>query len=442
MLRYSFVNDPVKKTLATVVVLFFLLPVAAQSTYGITAGIGKASLYKFPYSPEDYDRYSGTSTFCAGITAEFPLSKLYGITLFNTAAYNKRGYKYFYQIPSGANNTVRDSSYIQNLRYIDLNLSLRKSFAMGEFSNFFVGTGPGINVFMSGNEKTAVSYFGSTRPATNATEKNLVVGSTAGTYQRAFVSWGFDAGFDIDNFSLWLHAGIPLNTYYQDKNNAVQHKIKTIGINAAYTLFTLVKREKEPKPLPDVPVKTIEKDTLSDGDGDGILDKDDQCPGHKGVAKYHGCPIPDSDGDGLNDDDDKCPLVSGPVSNNGCPVYTDTVKTATKDTSFFTVYFEPAKSILRSEAYHTLGEVIKLLKANSKLVVMFKGHTDFAGDEAANYKRSVERAKTCADYIQSFYIDKSRVQFVGYGNKFPAADLTDPLVQWRNRRVEIYVYEK
>jgi outer membrane protein OmpA-like peptidoglycan-associated protein len=59
----------------------------------------------------------------------------------------------------------------------------------------------------------------------------------------------------------------------------------------------------------------------------------------------------------------------------------------------------------------------------------------------ANDKRALERAKTCADYIRSFYIDPKRIQYVGYGNRFPAAELTDPLVQWKNRRVEVCVFE-
>jgi len=422
-------------------VLFFLQVAEAQNSFGITAGLGKTALYKFPFSPDDYNRYSGTSSFWGGITANLPLNKN-GISLFCSATFSKKGYRYSFQKETGLTNTVRDSSFIQNLKYADINLNLRKSFAMGEFSNFFVGTGPAAGLFISGSEKTAVSYFGNTMPETNNTQSKLTVGNTAGSYQRVFFSWGFDAGFDIDNFSFWLHAGIPLNPYYQDKTKSVQHKIKTFGINAAYTLFTLVKKEKEPKPLPEPPSKPAVIDSLADTDGDGILDKDDKCPGHKGVAKYFGCPVPDTDGDGVNDDSDKCPLVAGPVSNNGCPVYTDTVKATTVDTTYFTIYFEPAKSILRSGAYNALTQVVKLLKANGKLVVMFKGHTDFAGNEEANYKRSLERAKTCADYVESFYIDKSRVQYAGYGNKFPAADLNDPLVQWRNRRVEILVFEK
>jgi len=54
-----------------------------------------------------------------------------------------------------------------------------------------------------------------------------------------------------------------------------------------------------------------------DSDGDGVADKDDMCPNEKGTKANNGCP--DSDGDGVVDKDDKCPSASGPTANNGCP---------------------------------------------------------------------------------------------------------------------------
>lgn len=88
------------------------------------------------------------------------------------------------------------------------------------------------------------------------------------------------------------------------------------------------------------------KEKESDRDGDGILDKVDNCPDQFGLEAYLGCPdtdfdsIPDhvdncptefgprlnggcpwgdKDEDGLNDFEDQCPDEAGPVENNGCP---------------------------------------------------------------------------------------------------------------------------
>lgn len=58
-----------------------------------------------------------------------------------------------------------------------------------------------------------------------------------------------------------------------------------------------------------------------DTDGDGIADKDDMCPNVAGLAALGGCP--DADGDGVKDGDDKCPNEAGPAENDGCP-YVDT----------------------------------------------------------------------------------------------------------------------
>lgn len=93
----------------------------------------------------------------------------------------------------------------------------------------------------------------------------------------------------------------------------------------------------------------------TDKDGDGVLDKDDQCPSLPGPAENRGCPVeardrdgdgivdsvdrcidqpedkdgfqdedgcpePDNDNDGILDTADKCPNEAGPMQNLGCPI--------------------------------------------------------------------------------------------------------------------------
>jgi outer membrane protein OmpA-like peptidoglycan-associated protein len=55
----------------------------------------------------------------------------------------------------------------------------------------------------------------------------------------------------------------------------------------------------------------------SDRDGDGIIDKTDQCPDIPGLVEMNGCP--DTDNDGITDADDDCPLEPGAVALGGCP---------------------------------------------------------------------------------------------------------------------------
>jgi hypothetical protein len=60
-----------------------------------------------------------------------------------------------------------------------------------------------------------------------------------------------------------------------------------------------------------------------DSDGDGVPDKEDQCPNDPGPKENYGCPGPsrigDRDLDGVPDNEDRCPTVPGPKENHGCP---------------------------------------------------------------------------------------------------------------------------
>jgi outer membrane protein OmpA-like peptidoglycan-associated protein len=159
------------------------------------------------------------------------------------------------------------------------------------------------------------------------------------------------------------------------------------------------------------------------------------------VARFFGCPIPDSDHDGVNDEEDKCPAVAGVKENQGCPL-DKASNTTTNDTTRYTIYFEPGKNILRSEGFDVLNKIVQLMKQNKALVVTCVGHTDNVGNKIANYNLSLSRAAVCQSYITSFYIGKERVNIVGLGSTMPAADLSDPLQQWKNRRTEILVYQR
>ncbi len=59
------------------------------------------------------------------------------------------------------------------------------------------------------------------------------------------------------------------------------------------------------------------KDLVTDRDGDGVPDNQDQCPDQAGPVETGGCP--DADRDGLRDTDDLCPNQSGPGFQSGCP---------------------------------------------------------------------------------------------------------------------------
>ena len=69
----------------------------------------------------------------------------------------------------------------------------------------------------------------------------------------------------------------------------------------------------------DKPKDLLEEREFSneDADGDGILDRTDQCPDVPGSKDFSGCP--DTDNDGVPDYKDKCPYTRGNHQLEGCP---------------------------------------------------------------------------------------------------------------------------
>ncbi len=206
-----------------------------------------------------------------------------------------------------------------------------------------------------------------------------------------------------------------------------------------------------------------------DADGDGVADKDDQCKDVKGTAKYKGCPVPDTDGDGINDDDDNCPDVKGVKENNGCPADSDgdgipdkndkcpdaagsaendgcpmeilnggKLIRSSGDSMTYYLKFDFDKANITSEAFNTLSQIVKVLKADKSLMVKIEGHADNFGLEKYNLMISQDRANVARDYLQSYGITKSRITTAFYGSSRPY----DKHQEWLNRRVEITFYKK
>jgi outer membrane protein OmpA-like peptidoglycan-associated protein len=439
--RLVFFNKNIFLTLLILVQFNYLV---GQSKYGIVAGGGKNSLYNFAYSPDDFNRYSPLNSWWAGITADLPISQN-NLSFCFSSIYNEKGFNYALQKETGPNNTLKDSSFSQHIKYIDINPSLCKKFIFHQenTNNFFVATGPVLSLLATGKEQIQSQYFGTAIPSLKITNTKLIKGTGPGKYNPFFVSWEIMAGIEMNKFNFRLNVKIPVTDYYQDAALGIKHKIKSFGISIGYTILTHKKTERKIKNKKEnKPIEVIVQDTVTDRDEDGIADFKDKCPGHKGTLKYGGCPVPDTDGDGINDDDDKCITLAGTPENKGCPEFTDKNNSDKNDSTCYTVYFEPGKSILRSEAYNILKNVVNQLKANPKLMVALNGHTDNVGSTAANYTRSLDRASVCAAYISSFFINKERIIINGFGNTRPVADLKDPLLQWKNRRVEVCLFEK
>ena len=196
---------------------------------------------------------------------------------------------------------------------------------------------------------------------------------------------------------------------------------------------------------------------VSDSDGDGVLDPQDQCPGTPvGVrVNNQGCAA-DTDGDGIPDHKDNCPgtPAGATVDSNGCPQDQDgdgvldhqdrcpgTPRgVTTNEAGCWTVEklrFESGKSAIRPQFYAVLDEIVTVLGKNPSMKVEIQGHTDNRGAAAYNLSLSQRRARAVMNYLTSQGVDSQRLTSDGYGPNNPIADNDSELGRAKNRRVEL-----
>src|SRR5690554_6540285 len=176
-----------------------------------------------------------------------------------------------------------------------------------------------------------------------------------------------------------------------------------------------------------------------DSDGDGIPDHLDECPNEAGPASNNGCPVPppaDRDGDGVPDDVDECPDVAGPASNNGCPEVKDEHIKQLNDYGK-TILFNTGKSTFQNVSYSALDSMVEVMKQfpNAKFAV--EGHTDSTGSDRINDPLSEYRANAVKDYLISKGIAANRLTAEGFGSKRPIDDNKTVAGRANNRRTEI-----
>lgn len=174
-----------------------------------------------------------------------------------------------------------------------------------------------------------------------------------------------------------------------------------------------------------------------DRDGDGVPDKRDNCPDKAGP--YNGCP--DTDDDGVEDSKDECPDIPGPIANLGCP---EIEKEDKEFLDFATqaVNFETGKALLKAESYDILDQVAEILEKYPYYKCRVVGHTDNTGSSSTNQVLSVERAKSCYEYLRSRGLSEDRLTFTGMGSSQPIAPNTTEEGRELNRRVEFKLYAK
>ncbi|MEI7594699.1 MAG: OmpA family protein [Bacteroidota bacterium] len=79
------------------------------------------------------------------------------------------------------------------------------------------------------------------------------------------------------------------------------------------------------------------------------------------------------------------------------------------------IYFDLAKSNIRTDAAAELDKIVKVMTDNPSMVVELGSHTDCRGSAKYNFELSDQRAKSSVAYIISKGVDKARIYGKGYG---------------------------
>lgn len=101
------------------------------------------------------------------------------------------------------------------------------------------------------------------------------------------------------------------------------------------------------------------------------------------------------------------------------------------------INFDTAKATIKPDSIAQLDQVAAMLKAVPALKIEVAGHTDNAGEAAANQKLSEARAQSVAAALTQRGIAASRMTAKGYGQTTPVADNRTEEGRAKNRRVEL-----
>ncbi len=225
-----------------------------------------------------------------------------------------------------------------------------------------------------------------------------------------------------------------------------------------------------------------------DNDGDGVPDDDDRCPNdpedRDGVLDGDGCADPDNDGDGIADDRDRCPIEPEDFdryqNDDGCPDLdndrdglhdvVDACPDEAEDADNFQdddgcpepgpdalvvtrtdsrllvsqrIYFDYDSDTIRSVSFPILDEVASAIRRNPDITrLRIEGHTDQAGTVEYNLDLSFRRARAVVEYLAAHGVAQDRLEFQGFGQTRPVAELNSADADSINRRVEFTIVQQ
>ena len=156
-----------------------------------------------------------------------------------------------------------------------------------------------------------------------------------------------------------------------------------------------------------------------------------------GPPENHGCPDTDRDGDGVVDRLDNCPDEEGVPENHGCKKKQLVVLTTEQLKILDKVYFRTGKAALQRRSRPLLDNIAAVLQAHPEIKkIRIEGHTDDKGDADKNKTLSQKRAEAVVEYLVKKGVDADRLEPVGFGEEKPIEDNSTRKGRAANRRVE------
>ena len=107
--------------------------------------------------------------------------------------------------------------------------------------------------------------------------------------------------------------------------------------------------------------------------------------------------------------------------------------------TFDDLHFETGSATLSKASDTQLGQLAAVLKAYPKATMSVRGHTDNAGDPAANKKLSADRAATVRQALVERGVPAAQIESEGHGSERPIVSNESEEGRARNRRVELVV---
>ncbi|MBP7497575.1 MAG: OmpA family protein [Bacteroidales bacterium] len=106
------------------------------------------------------------------------------------------------------------------------------------------------------------------------------------------------------------------------------------------------------------------------------------------------------------------------------------------------IYFQTDSFALTEESKLVINDFINYLNENKNMKIAIYGHTDNVGDASYNLSLSENRAKSVFEYIIKQGIEKTRLNYKGFGMTKPVDTNNTPEGKAKNRRTEFYILEK